>query len=82
MMPSDASRISSTQPSASLLLDLRDQRRRGAEARDELAHAPHVVGAAHEREGRVVDAVRDAEREILAVLLGQGGGRRRSGREG
>ena len=74
--PSVASRICGQVVDGLALLDLGDHRRACRPGtRIRALHSSHVGGLAHERERHVVDAVRHAEGQVAAVLLGEGRGR-------
>ena len=52
--------------------DLGDDRSRPAPCFADVAHETDVFGLSHERQGHVVDAERETEREVRLVLFGQG----------
>src|SRR5208282_3935494 len=59
------------------LFELGDDRNLFAIGGDDLFHHLHVGGAAHERDGDRVDAVREAKVQVLAVFFRKGGDRER-----
>ena len=63
------------------LLQFRDHRSVAAVANNDLLHHIHIGRRAHERDCHCIDAMGEAELEILTIFFGHGGNRQRGAGE-